>query len=50
MYNNARAYDNLTSTCVSEITGTEAAYLNKYAPVFYQGKNITASAGFSFSF
>lgn len=50
MYNNARAYDNLTSTCVSEITGTAAAYLNKYAPVFYQGKNITASAGFSFSF
>lgn len=50
MYNNAVAYDNPTGTCASEITGTAEQYLNNLYPKFYQGKNITATVGFSFGF
>ena len=49
-YNNARGYDNTTSSVTSEITGTAQDYLNRYAPLFWQGKNLTAMAGFSFGF
>ncbi len=50
MYNNAVTYDNPTGTCTSEITGTAEEYLNSLYPKFYQGKNITATVGFSFGF
>ena len=49
-YNNARGYDNTTSTVTSEITGTAQDFLNRYAPVYWQGKNFTVMAGFSFGF
>ena len=49
-YNNARGYDNTTSSVTSEITGTAQDYLNRYAPVYWQGKNFTVMAGFSFGF
>ena len=49
-YNNARGYDNTTSSVTSEIIGTAQDYLNRYAPVYWQGKNFTAMAGFSFGF
>ena len=49
-YNNARGYDNTTSTVTSEITGTAQDFLNRYAPVYWQGKNFTAMLGFSFGF
>jgi hypothetical protein len=50
-YNNARGYDNLNENAIgSEDTGTEQYYLDKFSPLFYQGKNFTASLGFSFGF
>lgn len=49
-YNNARAFDNETSNCKSEVTNTEQGYLNSFCPKFYQGKNVTATIGFSFGF
>ena len=49
-YNNARGYDNTTASIKSEVTGTAQDYLNMYAPVYWQGKNFTAMAGFSFGF
>jgi len=50
LYNNARAYDNLTSTTEGEITATAAEYLDMYVPRYYQGQNLTVTAGFSFGF
>lgn len=52
-YNNARGYDNLEQTIVSEDAGencTAQYYLNKFSPVYYQGRNFTAMIGFSFGF
>ena len=49
-YNSARGYDNTSSEVTSEITGTAQDYLNRYCPVYWQGKNFTAMAGFSFGF
>ena len=52
-YNNARGYDNLEQTIVSEDAGekcTAQYYLNKFCPVYYQGRNFTAMVGFSFGF
>lgn len=52
-YNNARGYDNLEQTIVSEDAGekcTAQYYLNKFCPVYYQGHNFTAVVGFSFGF
>lgn len=49
-YNNARGYDNTTSSVTSEVTGTAQDFLNRYAPLYWQGKNITAMIGFSFGF
>lgn len=52
-YNNARGYDNLEQTIVSEDAGencTAQYYQNKFCPVYYQGRNFTAVVGFSFGF
>ena len=50
-YNNARAFDNLkTDALPSEDIGTAQYYLDKYMPRYYQGKNFTVSAAFSFGF
>ena len=52
-YNNARGYDNLEQTIVSEDAGekcTAQYYLSKFCPAYYQGKNFTAMVGFSFGF
>lgn len=52
-YNNARGYDNLEQTIVSEDAGekcTAQYYLNKFYPAYYQGHNFTAVVGFSFGF
>lgn len=49
-YNNARGFDNTTSDCNAEFIGTAQDYLNAYCPKYYQGKNITATVGFSFGF
>lgn len=52
-YNNARGYDNLEQTIVSEDAGekcTAQYYLNKFCPAYYKGHNFTAVVGFSFGF
>ncbi len=52
-YNNACGYDNLEQSIPSEDAGencTAQYYLNKFTPVYYQGKNFTASIAFSFGF
>jgi hypothetical protein len=50
-YNHARGYDNLNENAIpSEDIGTAQYYLDKYMPLYQQGKNITVSAGFSFGF
>ena len=47
-YNHAQAYARTERTCNSEVTGSAATFLNTFCPVWYQGKNLTASVGFSF--
>lgn len=50
-YNNARAFDNQkTDALPSEDIGNAQYYLDKYMPLYYQGKNFTVSAAFSFGF
>lgn len=50
-YNHGRGYDNeKTDAIASEDLGNAQYYLDKYLPRFYQGKNFTASVGFSFGF
>ena len=50
-YNNARGFDNQKTDAIkSEDIGDAQYYLNKYMPSYYQGKNITVSASFSFGF
>ena len=52
-YNNARGYDNLEQTIVSEDAGekcTAQYYLSKFCPAYYLGHNFTAVVGFSFGF
>ena len=50
-YNHARGFDNIkTDALPSEDIGNAQYYLDKFAPRFYQGKNITGSVGFSFGF
>ena len=50
-YNHARGYDNLNENAIpSEDIGNAQYYLNKYMPLYYHGKNLTLSAGFSFGF
>jgi hypothetical protein len=50
-YNNAQGYDNLkTDALPSEDIGNAQYYLDKYMPLYYQGRNFTVSAAFSFGF
>ena len=50
-YNNARGFDNIkTDALPSEDLGNSQYYLDKFCPLFYQGKNFTASIAFSFGF
>ena len=50
-YNNTQGYDNTkTDALPSEDLGDAQYYLDKFSPLFYQGKNFTASVGFSFGF
>lgn len=50
-YNNAQGFDNIkTSALSSEDLGNAQYYLDKFCPLFYQGKNFTASIAFSFGF
>ena len=50
-YNNARGFDNQKTDAIpSEDIGNAQYYLDKYMPLYYQGKNFTVSAGFSFGF
>ncbi len=49
-YNNARAYDHPTASTEGEMTGTAQEILNLYQPLYYQGKNLIATVGFSFGF
>ena len=50
-YNNARAYDNNNPNAIaSEDIGDAAYYLDKYMPLYQQGKNFSVSAAFSFGF
>lgn len=50
-YNHAQGFDNLkTDALPSEDLGNAQYYLNKFAPLFYQGKNLTTSIAFSFGF
>lgn len=50
-YNNARGFDNQKPNAIkSEDIGDAQYYLDKYMPLYYQGKNLTVSAAFSFGF
>ena len=50
-YNHARGFDNLNPNAIpSEDIGDAQYYLNKYMPLYQQGKNLMASAAFSFGF
>jgi hypothetical protein len=50
-YNHARGFDNLNANAIpSEDVGNAQYYLDKYMPLYYQGKNFTVSAAFSFGF
>lgn len=50
-YNNARGYDNENpNAIVSEDIGNAQHYLDKYMPLYQQGKNFSVSAAFSFGF
>ena len=50
-YNHARGFDNQKENALpSEDIGNAQHYLNKYCPLFYQGKNFTVQAAFSFGF
>lgn len=50
-YNNARGFDNQKQNALaSEDLGTAQYYLDRFCPQYYQGKNFTISAAFSFGF
>jgi hypothetical protein len=50
-YNHARGYDNENpNAIVSEDIGNAQHYLDKYMPLYQQGKNFSVSAAFSFGF
>lgn len=50
-YNHARGYNNIIGEHIaSEDVGEAQYYLDKYMPLYYQGKNFTVSAAFSFGF
>lgn len=50
-YNNAQGFDNIkTDALPSELLGSAQYYLDRFCPLYYQGKNLTISAAFSFGF
>lgn len=50
-YNNAQGFDNIkTNALPSELLGSAHYYLDRFCPLYYQGKNLTISAAFSFGF
>ena len=50
-YNNAQGFDNQKENALpSEDLGNAQYYLNRFCPLYYQGKNFTVSAAFSFGF
>ena len=50
-YNHARGFDNIkTDALPSEDIGNAQYYLDKYMPLYFQGKNLSVSAAFSFGF
>ena len=50
-YNHAQGFDNLKENALpSEDLGNAQYYLDKFCPLYYQGKNLTVSAAFSFGF
>lgn len=50
-YNHAKGFDNLKESALpSENLGDAQHYLDQYCPMYYQGKNLTVSAAFSFGF
>lgn len=50
-YNHARGFDNPTNDGLSsEDLGNAQHYLDRFCPLYYQGKNLTISAAFSFGF
>ena len=50
-YNHARGFDNIkTDALPSEDIGNAQYYLDKYMPRYFQGKNLSISAAFSFGF
>lgn len=50
-YNNAQGFGNIkTNALPSELLGSAQYYLDRFCPLYYQGKNLTISAAFSFGF
>ena len=50
-YNNAQGFDNQKENALaSEDIGNAQYYLDRFCPLFYQGKNLTVQAAFSFGF
>lgn len=49
-WNNAQAFEPASEPIVGENRLTAQGYLDKFTPVFYQGRNLTITAGFSFGF
>ena len=50
-YNHARGFDNTKTDAIkSEDIGDAKYYLDKYMPRYFQGKNLSVSAAFSFGF
>lgn len=49
-YNNAQGFEPTSEAIVGETRLTAQGYLDKFTPVFYQGKNLTVTAGLSFGF
>ena len=50
-YNNAQGFDNLKENALpSEDLGNAQYYLDKFCPLYYQGKNLYVQGAFSFGF
>lgn len=50
-YNHTQGFDNIkTDALPSELLGSAQYYLDRFCPLYYQGKNLTISAAFSFGF